>query len=245
MILKKVKLLLVRSFFFVSLLILTLSLTMNKPKRVIFFGDSITELGVADGGYIKQLSELLEKKGLSGQFELIGAGVSGNQINDLYRRLQKDVISREPDLVIIYIGINDVWQKEVGTGTDEGEFKTLYESLITKIQASGAEVVLCTPTVIGERKGGINQLDGELDHYADIIRQLAKDHKTRLVDLRSIFVQYNHEHNPGNKEMGILTNDRVHLNKKGNQLVSNAMFDLLLSDVQPSSTGRSEIGKPK
>lgn len=242
---KKVNVLLTRSFLFASLLTLTLSLTMNKPKRVIFFGDSITELGAAEGGYIKQLSALLEKKGLSGQFELIGAGVSGNQIKDLYHRLQKDVISRKPDLVIIYIGINDVWQKEVGTGTDEREFKTFYESMITKIQTSGAEVILCTPTVIGERKGGKNQLDGELDHYADIIRQLSRDHNAKLVDLRSIFVQYNQEHNPGNKEMGILTNDRVHLNNSGNQLVAHAMFNLLLSDVQPSSTGKSETGNPK
>ena len=203
---------------------------MNKPKRVIFFGDSITEHGIAEGGYIKQLAEMLDKKGLSSQFELIGAGISGNQIYDLYLRLQKDVISKEPDLVFIYIGINDVWQKAEGMGTDETKFKRFYESLITKIQASGAEVILCTPTVIGERKDGTNQLDDSLDHYADIVRQLAVDHHTGLVDLRNVFVQYNLGHNPKNQEMGILTNDGVHLNKRGNQLVASAMLNQLLSE---------------
>ena len=219
-----------RNFLFVSILILTLSLTLNKPKRVIFFGDSITEQGAAKGGYIEQLSQMLEKKGLSDQFELIGAGVSGNKTPDLYHRLQKDVISKEPDLVFIYIGINDVWHKDMGTGTNEAEFKRVYEMLITKIQASGAKVVLCTPTVIGERRSGTNQHDSNLDHYADIIRQLSRDYNTKLLDLRNIFAQYNLKHNPKNKEMGILTNDRVHLNKKGNQLVANTMLNLLLLD---------------
>ena len=227
---KKVKTLLVRSFLFATLIMLTVSLTPNKPKRVIFFGDSITELGAIHGGYIHQLGEMLEKKGLSRQFELIGAGVSGNTIPDLYYRLQRDVISKKPDLVYIYIGINDVWQNEGGMGTGEAEFKKIYKSLITQIQAKGAELVLCTPTVIGERKGGVNQLDDDLDHYADIIRQLSRDYNTRLVDLRSVFVQYTLEHNPQNKEIGILTNDGVHLNKEGNRVLAAAIFEEILSD---------------
>ena len=225
---RKISFLLLRSFIFASMIILTLSCTMNKTKRVIFFGDSITEDGLAQGGYIKQLGEMLNKKGLSANFELNGAGVSGNTIPDLHYRLQKDVISKEPDMVFIYIGINDVWQNIGGTGIEDQEFKKIYESLITKIQATGAEVILCTPTVIGERKDGTNQLDADLDRYAEIVRQLALDYHTGLVDLRSIFVQYNLGHNPKNQEMGILTNDGVHLNIRGNQLVANSILDLLL-----------------
>lgn len=220
---------LMRSLLFIFPLIFTISCTMNNPKRVIFFGDSITEYGYDEGGYIHQLGEMLDKKGVLDQFELIGAGVSGNMITDLYRRLQKDVISKKPDLVFIYIGINDVWQKFEGMGTNESEFQSIYESLITQIQASGAEVVLCTPTVIGERKDGTNELDAYLDQYAEIVRQLAVDHNAGLVDLRSIFVQFNLEHNAKNQETGILTNDGVHLNKKGNQVVASAILDYLLS----------------
>ncbi len=222
---------LMRGLLFIFLLFFTISCTMNNPKRVIFFGDSITEYGYDEGGYIHQLGEMLDKKHASGQFELIGAGVSGNMITDLYRRLQKDVISKEPDLVFIYIGINDVWQKSEGMGTNESEFQRIYESLITQIQATGAEVVLCTPTVIGERKDGANGLDAFLDQYSEIVRQLAVDHHTGLVDLRSIFVKYNLENNPRNQEMGILTNDGVHLNMKGNQVVASAIFDQLLSGL--------------
>ena len=225
---KNINTYLMRSLLFVFLLTFTLCSTMNKPKRVIFFGDSITELGAVDRGYIKLLGEMLVEEGFSGQFDLIGAGLSGNKIPDLQQRLQKDVISKEPDLVIIYIGINDVWQKSVGSGTDEDEFAKVYKSLISKIEETGAEVVLCTPTVIGERKANANEFDADLNHYAEIVRQLAADHHTGLVDLRNIFVRYNLKHNSKNQDMGILTNDGVHLNKKGNQVVADAMLNQLL-----------------
>jgi lysophospholipase L1-like esterase len=36
------------------------------------------------------------------------------------------------------------------------------------------------------------------------------------------------KNNPGNKESGILTLDRVHLNDNGNQLVADKMLEALL-----------------
>ena len=210
-----------------ALFILTMSSTVDNPKRVIFFGDSITELGVQKGGYIDIISKTLKDKGLSDQFQLIGAGIGGNKIYDLYLRLEEDVISKKPDLVFIYVGINDVWHKAWGTGTDEDKFKRFYEAVIIKIQASGAEVVLCTPTVIGERKEFTNPQDGDLNQYAEIIRQLAKENNSKLCDLRSIFVEYEQANNHENKVKDILTNDRVHLNDKGNHVVASAMLKLM------------------
>jgi hypothetical protein len=45
-----------------------------------------------------------------------------------------------------------------------------------------------------------------------------------LVDLRKVFLDYNKTNNPDNKESGILTTDRVHLNEKGNELVAAEMW---------------------
>ncbi len=226
---KKNRILSIKNALFLTLVILNLSFTPDAPKRVIFFGDSITELGVNEGGYIDLMGKMLGDKGLSDQFQLMGAGIGGNKVYDLYLRLEEDVLSKKPDLVFIYVGINDVWHKAWGTGTDEPKFKKFYETLITKIQASGAEVVLCTPTVIGERKGFTNPQDGDLNQYAEIIRQLADEYDTKLCDLRSIFMEYENEFNPENKEKDILTFDRVHLNDKGNQLVASAMLKFLIT----------------
>src|SRR5574343_1362870 len=91
----------------------------QKKNHVVFFGDSITQAGVQAGGYITVLGDLLKQKGMSDQFQLTGSGIGGNKVYDLYLRLEDDVLSKNPDVVVIYIGVNDVWHKQShGTGTD-------------------------------------------------------------------------------------------------------------------------------
>lgn len=205
-----------------------MSFNSAKKQKILFFGDSITEAGAKAGGYIRLLENILNKEGVADQFELIGSGIGGNKIADLYLRLENDVLSKSPDIVVIYIGINDVWHKKSsGTGTDSWKFEGFYDALVKKIQANGAKVVICTPSVIGERTDYSNDLDGELNMFSNIIRAFAKKNNLPLVDLRTAFLNYNIEHNPSNEEKGILTSDRVHLNATGNQLVAEEMWKVL------------------
>ena len=220
-----------------ALLITTLfwsmtSFIQDKPKKVIFFGDSITQAGVQPKGYICIIAQILEKQGLKDKYELIGAGIGGNKIYDLYLRLEDDVLNKKPDLVLIYIGVNDVWHKATsGTGTDADKFVKFYQAIINKIQANGAKVVLCTPAAIGERTDSSNMQDGDMNNYSNIIRDLAKKNNIRLVDLRKDFLDYNLKNNPENKEKGILTTDRVHLNDLGNQMVADKMLPFITENL--------------
>lgn len=195
-----------------------------KPKRVVFFGDSITQGGAKGNGYINVLKKQVD----STKFGLLGAGIGGNKVYDLYLRLEDDVLAQKPDLVFIYVGINDVWHKQTSkTGTDYPKYLKFYQALISKIQASGSQVVLCTPSVIGEKKGGANELDAELDKYSEGIRELAAKNNLPLCDLRKAFTEYEEKNNPQDLEKDILTRDRVHLNDKGNQFVAEQMLPFI------------------
>lgn len=212
------------------LLFLTLFLcsfkNMDKPTRVVFFGDSITEAGVRPGGYIVKMGEMLSAGGKSADYDLIGAGISGNKVYDLFLRLEKDVLEKKPDVVVIYVGVNDVWHKRLfGTGTDADKFGRFYETLISKMREAGIKLILCTPACIGEKTDCSNSQDGELNQYAQIIRELASTYRCTLCDFRTAFLNYNVEHNPDNKEKGILTTDGVHLNDTGNQLVAQMLLE--------------------
>lgn len=209
---------------FVACMIL-MSFKYDRKKKVLFFGDSITQAGVAPGGYIRLIDTLIQKEGLTDKYETIGAGVSGNKVYDLYLRLEQDVLQKSPDIVLIYIGVNDVWHKATsGTGTDLDKFGKFYEALVAKIQAGGAKVILCTPAAIGERHDNSNQQDGDLNQYSNWIRSFAAKKQLQLVDLRSLFHDYSLKNNLENKEKGILTSDRVHLNPAGQQFVAEAMW---------------------
>ena len=196
-------------------------------KKVIFLGDSITQMGVNPGGYINQLQELLQAKPLNSVYELKGAGVGGNKVYDLYLRLEDDVLAHRPDMVVIYVGINDVWHKTSGIGTDIEKFEKFYVAIIKKLQAQKITVMLCTPSIIGEKKNNANPQDADLNAYSDVIRRIAQIWHCGLIDLRRDFLEYEQEHNIHDVELGVLTTDRVHLNKKGNSLVANAILNKL------------------
>ena len=209
-------------------IVLTAFTGVQKKQRVIFFGDSITQAGVKPGGYISLLQEMLTQQNKGSAYEIIGAGIGGNKIYDLYLRMDEDVLAKNPDIVYIWVGVNDVWHKAShGTGTDPDKFQKFYEAVIKKLQAKNIKVILCTPAAIGEKTDFSNQQDGDLNQYSKIIRQLASEFQCGLVDLRKSFLAYNLANNPENKESGILTTDRVHLTEKGNMLVAEEMLKAL------------------
>ena len=213
-----------------SVIGLTAFTTMQKKKKVIFFGDSITQAGVKPGGYIVRIGELAAGEKQADQYDFIGAGIGGNKVYDLYLRLEDDVLSKNPDVVIIYVGVNDVWHKRTyGTGTDPDKFEKFYSALIAKLKARNIKIALCTPAAIGERTDFSNELDGDLNNYSNIIRGLATKNSVPLIDLRTAFLEYNRKNNTENKESGILTSDRVHLNDKGNQFVAEEMWKVIRS----------------
>src|SRR5438477_4005251 len=197
----------------------------QKKRKVIFFGDSITQQGVEPGGYITRIDSMCKLESKSSQFEFICSGFGGNKVYDLYLRLDDDVLAKNPDIVVIYIGVNDVWHKaSFGTGTDPDKFEKFYNAIIRKLKEKNIKIILCTPATIGEKTDFSNQQDGDMNRYSNIIRGIAAKNNLPLVDLRQKFLDYNKQYNTENKEQGILTRDRVHLNEKGNQLVADEMW---------------------
>jgi lysophospholipase L1-like esterase len=101
--------------------------------------------------------------------------------------------------------------------------------MLKKFKANNIKVILCTPAVIGEKTDNTNQQDGDMNRYANIVRDIATKNNVPLIDLRKEFMDYNKQYNPENKESGILTRDRVHLNERGNQLVADLMWKMIKS----------------
>ncbi len=219
----------IKSLLLVVLVFACMSMADNKKTRIVFFGDSITQAGVKPGGYITVMDEMLKAKNLGDQYELIGAGIGGNKIYDLYLRMEDDVLAKNPDVVVIWVGVNDVWHKATsGTGTDADKFEKFYNAVVNKLKAKNIKVYLTTPSTIGEKTDNSNQQDGDLNQYSNIIRKIAANNNCGLIDLRKSFLEYNIKNNTANKDAGILTTDRVHLNEAGNKFVAGQMLKVIL-----------------
>ncbi|MCH2111379.1 MAG: GDSL-type esterase/lipase family protein, partial [Planctomycetes bacterium] len=153
-------------------------------ERVVFFGDSITQFGAMENGYVDLLSKSFSKDNQV----IFPAGISGNKVPDLLARMDPDVIDKRPTVVFVYIGINDVWHSQWNSGTKISEYEEGLREMVRRIHEAGSKVVLATPSVIGERIDGKNPLDEMLDEYADISRMVAREEGAYLCDLRRSFV---------------------------------------------------------
>jgi len=195
-----------------------------KKIKVVFFGDSITEAAVKPNGFIS-IDDSLLNPGNAASYELIGEGISGNKVYDLYFRMDQDVMRKSPDLVVIWVGVNDVWHKKMGTGTDADKFERFYLAMVRKFKAANIKVIVCTPAMIGEKFDNTNEQDGDLNKYSEIIRKIAVDEQLTLVDMRNEFENYEKLYNTRNLDRGLLTADGVHLNDAGNQFVAKLMAE--------------------
>ncbi len=201
--------------------------SLKENETIVFLGDSITEAGVKPNGYVTLTSEAIAKEYPDKNIKVIGAGISGHKVPDCQERLDRDVLRKNPTIVLIYIGINDVWHSIRGQGTNKVDFEAGLKDMISKINEVGARVILCTPTVIGEKTDGTNELDNMLDEYADISRKVARETDSQLLDLRIAFMDYLKENNKENASEGILTGDSVHLNDTGNSFLSELVLNAL------------------
>lgn len=196
-----------------------LARSVEKSDRIAFLGDSITQQGASEGGFVDILRAGL-KRGRP-DAAVIPAGISGHKVPDLLAREERDVRAKGANLVFLYIGINDVWHSESGRGTSRDEFSAGMKELLRRLEDVGkATVALATPSVIGEGPFGSGSLDEMLEDYATITRALANDEGRALADLQARFRDHLRLFNAEGKKSGVLTTDGVHLNAAGNQFLA-------------------------
>ena len=225
----------------ILILLLIMITSCTNSTKVVFLGDSITqqaENSEGEGTYKGFITSLREN--VSQEVELINKGIGGNKVSDLLLRYNDDVLKLKPNIVFIYIGINDVWHKyDWGTGSDIDIYEKGLRKIIADIKAVGAKIILCTPTVIGENNGEFKLnnnfkdidtmeiMNKDLDAFSDVVRNLSSEFNTDLLDLRKKFKEYISENNDQNMPKGVLTSDGVHLNNEGNKLIADEMIKFL------------------
>lgn len=205
-------------------------------SRIVFFGDSITAGGVGDDGYVTLVKEAIDGLYPDRDIEVRGSGVIGDQVSDLSRRLERDVLIRKPTHVVIYVGVNDVASLGPGTAAvrrGREAYRRGLTDLVTRIRQGGAWVMICTPTVIGEDVNDGSSTNEALEQYADAARAVAADLQTGLCDLRREFFDYLSTRNDGGRRSGILTVDGIHLNAAGNRLVAGTVLRALVTTATP------------
>ena len=217
---------------FASLLALTVSaeIAVKSGDSIAFLGDSITANGNRfPGGYVNLVIDGLKANGI--EAKKIPAGISGNKSNQMLARLEKDVLAKNPQVMLLSCGVNDVWHGKRGVVLED--YKKNITSIVEQAQGKGITVCILTATMIGENQKTQNNV--KLEAYNAFLRELAAEKKCLLADLnaqmQTLLADITKE-NPGIKGPQ-LTVDGVHMNAIGDRMMATGILRALgLDDAQ-------------
>jgi lysophospholipase L1-like esterase len=159
------------------------AVSLDASTRLLFIGDSITDCNRSvdpdqlGDGYVRLVRDYLAAHNPAKLPVVINRGISGNKIPDLQKRWKTDVLEMRPDVLSIFIGINDVWHsfKPDRSGCDLPAFRAGYEDILTQTRhyLPATTLVLCEPSVLwlDHEHPGAN---AKLAPYIAAVHELAK-----------------------------------------------------------------------
>lgn len=166
----------------------------------------------------------------SPKYTVLNKGIGGNSTADLVKRLEKDVLAAQPDLVIIMAGTNDIAnsRKLVPSGT----ILANYRSMIVQLKAKGITVVLMSPPPVDtgylfqrhDRRLFKTLPNERLDSLNTLLRQLAEGTGAYFIGIHQLFVQHD---SPNRDSTSLICNalnsgkeDGVHPTREGYRLMA-------------------------
>jgi len=201
-------------------------------RKIVTVGDSITEAGKYPGGYVWLLQRYLNALYPDRKIEIVNAGISGNKARDMQARFQKDAIDQKPGLVMINVGVNDVWhaffdfpknqfypQGNLPTGVPLAEYREKITQMVLAAKAAGIRVALLSPTPIGETLDGPE--NRRLPEYIATMREIALQNQCLFIDLNAPFREVigTYQKHAG-KTLNLLAADGVHPNPSGYRIMA-------------------------
>lgn len=129
----------------------------GRQPVIAFLGDSVTQgcfeiytekgaLKVVfspDDAYSEKLRKIFAVLFPNVSLNVINAGISGDSTWSGVKRLDEDILSFRPDLVVVCYGLNDASRAADGIDGYESNLREIF----TRIQATGAEVIFMTPNL--------------------------------------------------------------------------------------------------
>jgi lysophospholipase L1-like esterase len=215
-------------------------------KIIVAFGDSTT----APRATVPKVYAQILQDDLSGllgtSVTVYNAGVGGNTTYDALGRLNTDVRSHHPNLVIVQFGINDSWVDSGVQGNPSrvaidaaaqvgspyafrGNYTANLSSIVNTLKADGARVILMTPNPVQTTGTGAEPVwqNNLLGDYAQVARNVAASKHVDLFDVWQMYANYAAV--PGHSINDLLV-DSEHPNQLGHQMVAHGLEAMIVPE---------------
>jgi len=213
----------------------------QEEVRVVGFGDSITGVYYHTGGY-RAWPELLEialKKGApKAQVRVFNAGRSGHTTDAGLKRIQRDVLSRKPHLVVVMFGMNDLAYGAASAAKVQARgrhYTGNVKSIVEQCRGVGAEVLLLTPNSVYPESAPRRPPE-RLAVYTALVREVAAELNVPVADS---FAEWERIRKEDPTRWRLLMSETIHPNLNGHrvfaEMAASAVFgrEILLADLKP------------
>ncbi len=208
-----------------------------EPVRIVCMGDSITR-GIRAGVTFEQTYEQLLQKRLTetvGPVRVINAGIGGERTDQAIKRLDRDVLSMNPDYVTLMYGTNDChWDPEAtGPRLPIDKYEANLRQMITRIREAGAVPLIVTPPPLTFALEKIVKLNPvykergitfETQRYVHRVRHIARQMNVPLID---IYAAYGELAVAGKNTDDYYT-DGCHPNPAGHKVIADWFYEVFV-----------------
>jgi lysophospholipase L1-like esterase len=188
---------------------------------IVFIGDSVTDCGRREDapaflgdGYVRNIANRLNGR------QVINVGISGNRVVDLRDRWHIDVVEQKPEVLSVYIGINDTWRRyDENDPTTAASFEDDYRACLADL-GGATTLVLVEPFVLPVTEGQEHWHE-DLDEKRAVVARLAAEFTAGFVPLQSLLAAAAEDHGAA-----ALAEDGVHPSALGHRMIADAWLDV-------------------
>ncbi|MGR3292927.1 MAG: SGNH/GDSL hydrolase family protein [Candidatus Scalindua sp.] len=246
-------------FLWITIVCLSISFLPPSPlvakEVIVAIGDSITQAdthwtvqghkNTIQGGWVTRLGRLLDED-FPDEYEVVNKGINGDTALGVLSRLDRDVILQQPDIVIIAIGTNDIFDKLSAIPNSTAD---AYQNAMTRIfnelqlNLPNTHVFIMSMTTTLRKYAHIRfgnflppqeVIHAVFNDYNNVLKGLAEDFDLFYVDLPSQWPQ------DVEGSWGFCA-DGIHPNDAGYDLVAEILYDTLRSTVIHSKQKSSPL----
>ncbi len=205
----------------------------NIMERICWVGDSIT----ANGEFISNIWGYLLRKFADRRIEFYNCGISGDTVQNVIERFDRDVVPCKPQQAVVMLGMNDSGAADY---SESGfmpaqellqKYRDDMSRLLQMLEQTGAELILCTPTPYDDSAMLQAQCDvgrnKTLGCYAEIVREIAAEKGCPVVDFWAAMTQYNKTAQAVNPYFTVIGSDRIHPESLGHTIMSHIFLQTL------------------
>lgn len=203
-------------------------IVINKNSRVLFIGDSITDVRFNSKNRFKFKVKSIYATQLKKRFKAYSKdikveikGIASNRTYHVYDRLTADCINLKPDVIIMLIGVNDAWENY---GPEhyppllrpvEPHMKEIYRRI--RAELPDAQVLYLMPFLIDavEEKLPFHKM---LDEFRELLKRLAEENGAAVLDMQAVFYEAQKTIDPVK-----LAVDGIHPTTLGHKVMADAI----------------------